>query len=115
MTIDAAFCTSRPNLKRLILAALISDQEPEGKTLDYKRDLVAKTDEAKREFLYDVTSFANTAGGHLIFGIDEDGGIPTTLNGISGIDADAEILRLEQIVRDGFRPAIIGSQTIQHV
>jgi hypothetical protein len=36
------------------LLALIADKEPEGKTLDYKRDLVGKGDTEKKEFLYDV-------------------------------------------------------------
>jgi predicted HTH transcriptional regulator len=61
------------------LVALVHEREPEGKTLDYKPDAVGRTDEAKKEFLYDVTSFANSAGGHLIFGIEEQAGAPTVL------------------------------------
>jgi hypothetical protein len=93
------------------LLTLIADGEPEGKTLDYKRDPVGRTDADKKEFLYDVSSFANTLGGDLIFGIDEAGGVATNLVGLPNVNADEEILRLEQMARDGIRPPIIGLQS----
>jgi hypothetical protein len=93
------------------LLALITDQEPEGKTLDYKQTLPGKKDEEKKEFLYDISSFANAAGGHLIFGVEENGGVPLKLEGLPGIDPDQEILRLEQMARDGIRPPIMGLHT----
>ena len=40
------------------LLALIADREPEGKMIDYKRDRLGQTDADKKEFLYDVSSFA---------------------------------------------------------
>jgi predicted HTH transcriptional regulator len=61
------------------LLQLIADKESEGKTLDYKRDLVGRSDTDKREFLHDVSSFANTLGGHLIFGMDEKDGEPINI------------------------------------
>jgi predicted HTH transcriptional regulator len=54
------------------LLALIPG-ELEGKTLEYKRDQVGKTEADRKEFLYDASSFANALGGHLIFGMDLDG------------------------------------------
>src|SRR6267154_4318559 len=93
------------------LLNLIADGELEGKAIDYKRDRVSKTDTDKQEFLYDISSFANTPGGHLIFGMDEEGGAPTKLVGISDINPDEEILRLEGMARDGIRPPIVGLQT----
>jgi hypothetical protein len=93
------------------LLNLIADGELEGKAIDYKRDRVGKTDTDKKEFLYDISSFANTQGGHLIFGMDEEGGAPTKLVGISDINPDEEILRLEGMARDGIRPPIVGLQT----
>jgi hypothetical protein len=94
------------------LLALIADKEPEGKTLDYKRDLIGKSDTEKKEFLYDVSSFANTLGGHLVFGMEEANGEPTNLCGLVGIDPDQEILRLEYMLRDGIRPPLSGIQTV---
>jgi hypothetical protein len=90
------------------LTALISDKESEGKTIEYKRDPVGTSDGDKKEFLADVSSFANTLGGHLIFGMEESGGLPTKLVGLPGINSDREILRLEGMIRDGIRPPIIG-------
>jgi hypothetical protein len=43
------------------LIALIDDGELEGKMIDYKRDRVGQADGDKKEFLYDVSSFANAA------------------------------------------------------
>lgn len=93
------------------LQGLIQRGVVEGKTLDYKRDRVGNADSDRREFLYDVSSFANAAGGFLILGIDEAGGQPTAVPGIAGLDADQEILRLEQLARDGIRPVIVGLQS----
>jgi len=53
------------------LDSLIANGVPEGKTIEYKKVLPGNFDGDKKEFLADVSSFANTAGGDLIFGIDE--------------------------------------------
>src|SRR5437899_4282702 len=93
------------------LITLIDDGEPEGKMIDYKRDRVGQADGDKKEFLYDVSSFANTAGGYLVFGMNEQQGVPVALVGLHGIDPDAEIVRLEQIARGGLRPPINGIES----
>jgi hypothetical protein len=95
------------------LRELIADKEAEGKTLDYKRDLVGEGDTEKKEFLYDVSSFANTQGGHLVFGMEEKNGEAVNLIGLADIDPDQKILRLEQMLRDGIRPPIIGIQSVR--
>src|SRR5215469_8168261 len=94
------------------LLKLIADREPEGKLIEYKRDQIGKSDNDKREFLYDISSFTNTLGGDLILGMEANQGIPTNLVGLPGIDPDAEILRLEQMARDGIRPPIFGLHTV---
>ena len=80
---------------------LIDDGEQEGKTIDYKQamyrvDPLTKeerkslSDEKKKrrqedrdgqikEFLKDISSFANTVGGHLIIGMVECNGVPTEI------------------------------------
>ena len=93
------------------LLALIADGEPEGRTIDYKRGGVGDTSDVKKEFLYDVSSFANARGGYLVFGMEEANGLPTNLAGFASADADAEILRLEHMARDGIRPPIAGLQS----
>ncbi len=65
------------------LQTLLENEVPEGKTIDYKEALSGNSDKDRKEFLYDISSFANTSGGHLIFGIKEDGGIPTDIWGAS--------------------------------
>ena len=87
------------------LEALIG-VESESKYIEYKRSLPGKTDVAKREFLYDASSFANTEGGYLVFGIEEADGRATRLTGLPEIDPDREILRLEQMLRGGVRPPL---------
>ena len=78
------------------------------KTLDYKQAVIENTDSDKKEFLADVTSFANASGGHIILGMEEAGGMATSLPGITSIDPDKEILRLEEIIRNGVEPRIYG-------
>jgi schlafen family protein len=83
-------------------------KDPERKIIEYKQSLSSNSHEDKREFLADVSSFANAAGGHLIYGIREESGIPIELCGLQDIDADAQILRLENIIRDCIEPRIPG-------
>src|SRR5690606_9209701 len=48
------------------------DGVSEGRTLDYKVKLPErKSRDETKEFLADVTGFANADGGHLLFGVDE--------------------------------------------
>jgi hypothetical protein len=94
------------------LEALKTDAVREGRQLDYKETLPGGSDEEKREFLSDITSFANAAGGDLIFGIQErrEDGKPTgeidAIVGLPGLNVDAERLRLEGIIRDGVAPRL---------
>jgi len=93
------------------LQSLIDNEVPEDKTLDYKQSLPGGTNDAKREFLADVSSFANASGGHLVFGMKEQEGVAVELCGLDDINADAEILRLENMIRDGIEPRISGIST----
>lgn len=86
--------------------ALIDNEVPEGRTIEYKRDLPADTREARNEFLNDILSFANSSGGDLIFGMEELSGIPTAMIGVEVKDADALGLRFENICRDSVEPRI---------
>jgi hypothetical protein len=93
------------------LEELITAQVPEGPRIEYKRDTYGPTGENRREALKDISSFANAAGGHLIIGMDEADGLPVSPVGLPGVDVDQEILRLEQLARDGLEPRVIGLQT----
>jgi len=78
------------------LNALVAQKVPESIVLDYKRDLVAGSDKDRHEFLADVSSFANTTGGEILFGIEEANGLPIKLVGINASNIDQEILRLDR-------------------
>lgn len=88
------------------LKALIENEVAESKTIEYKIELPNNTRDSKKEFLADVSSFANASGGFLFYGIKENRGIPCELSGLGKINADAEILRLENLVRDNIEPRI---------
>ncbi|PWB52148.1 MAG: hypothetical protein C3F06_09015 [Candidatus Methanoperedenaceae archaeon] len=55
-----------------------------------------------------MSSFANAAGGYLIYGMRENSGIASEVCGLENVNADAEIRRLENIIRDGIKPRIPG-------
>jgi hypothetical protein len=88
------------------LLALIANAVGEGRTIDYKRELPGNSDADKKEFLADVSSFANTSGGDLVFGADEVDGLPTQITGFQTTNADADLQRLESILASGLEPRI---------
>jgi len=92
------------------LQALIDNSVLEGKTIEYKQSLPSNSDSDKKEFLADVSSFANASGGNLIYGIYEDRntGVPKTLEGLTIENIDREIIRLESMIREGIEPRILG-------
>ena len=60
------------------LARLLGVAE-ESVSLDFKRDLPGANREATKEFIADVCALANTRGGDLVYGIDENAeGFPGT-------------------------------------
>jgi hypothetical protein len=87
------------------LTVLIASRIEERRTLDYKLILPGNSSDNSKEFVADVSSFANTAGGHLIYGMREENGVAVELVGVEG-DSDAEMLRLDNRIRDGIAPRI---------
>jgi hypothetical protein len=89
-----------------------ANRVPESQTLEYKQLLPRGTDGDRKEFLGDVSSFANAIGGDLVYGVTEvreDGkatGIPETVDGLADVNPDAEGLRLESMLRDGIAPRL---------
>jgi hypothetical protein len=93
---------------------LVADKVREGRNLDYKRELPTGGNDPKKEFLADVTSFANGSGGTIVFGVTEtkdasgkNTGIPDAVVGLQ-VNFDAEILRLEQWLQTGVEPRLPG-------
>jgi len=96
------------NMSETDLAELIAAQVPEGLRIEYKRELYGNRDEDKREALKDISAFTNAFGGHLIIGIEEQNGLPIAIPGISNMNPDDVLLRLEQLVLSGIEPRIQG-------
>src|SRR5687767_9658044 len=84
------------------LRAFLERKAAEGQYLDYKIGLSGDSErEQRREFLKDVTGFANALGGHIIIGAKEpaDGqGTDAQLAGVA--DGDRLGQALENVVRD---------------
>jgi hypothetical protein len=95
------------NITEADLVSLIEAGTPELKTLEYKEALPEHSAGAAKEFLADASSFANAAGGHLIYGMRAASGVATELVGLQA-EGDPTISRLENMIRDGTAPRIPG-------
>jgi len=89
------------------LEQLRSNAVLEGKTIEYKKLLPTNSDADRKEFLADISSFANASGGDLIFGISEENGSPKSIDGVEIENVDEEIRKYENIIRDGIEPRIV--------
>jgi Putative DNA-binding domain len=104
------------SIDRACIDGLVSREVQESRTLDYKEKLPGNTRDERKEFLADVSGFANAAGGDMIFGVRErrvgnkSTGIPDAVVGLGDMQIDAVILQLENIIRDGLEPRINGLQ-----
>ncbi len=73
--------------------SIVSKGVAESRTLEFKRELPVGSDPGKKEFLADVSSFANTTGGDIRFGVDELDGVTNAAEGVHVANVDAELLR----------------------
>lgn len=92
---------------------LIDERVNESRTLEYKQTLPGPTDKDKKEFLADISSFANASGGDVIYGVkaavDQNGnktGEPESVVGLHGVTADEAKLRIENLTRTGIEPRL---------
>lgn len=92
------------------LRLLIDEKVPEGKQIEYKRELPEGGDKGTINFLRAVTAFANTQGGNLIYGINAADGIPTDIPALSITSGDMILQRFENLCRDGVQPRLAGVQ-----
>ncbi len=88
------------------LKRLIENEVPEDRYLEYKLDIPGNSYDDVKEFLADVSAFANASGGTILFGITEESGIPVSIDGLDIEDIDSEILRLQDIIRNSIKPVI---------
>ncbi len=92
------------------LQALVDRKVQESIHLDYKRSgaLTNKISEVSK----DVSSFANSDGGVLVYGVVEEGHLPVSIDG--GVEhAVMTRERLEQKIRSNVSPIIEGIDIVQ--
>jgi hypothetical protein len=97
------------------LDRLVADERSEGRQLEYKEQLPGDKPEDKREFVADITAFANAIGGDVIYGIrerrDAEGkhtGEPDAVVGLNGVNLETARSRLQNLLRDSVEPRIAG-------
>jgi Schlafen, AlbA_2 len=97
------------------LQDLVTQRRVEQKTLEYKLLLKIGSDGDKKEFLGDVSSFANAAGGYLLYGIKEVDGAPTDIPGLELANPDETVRTVDNIIRDGLQPRLTPIATTRAV
>lgn len=78
--------------------------------------------EDRKEFLADVSAFANTGGGVILYGIEterdptgKDTGIARGIIGLKGINPDKEKQRLAAMLHDGISPSLASHIALQDI
>jgi predicted HTH transcriptional regulator len=64
------------------IKSLFENKIIESRMIEYKKKLPGNSDGDKKEFLADISSFANSVGGTIFYGIKEKAGIPSEPIGI---------------------------------
>jgi Putative DNA-binding domain len=102
-------------IDKATINTLVRDKVSEHRSLDYKVIFPGNSDDEKREFLSDVSSFANSSGGDLVYGVADERddnnkatGVPSVAEGIALTNIGDQIARLEASSRDGIAPRIQG-------
>jgi hypothetical protein len=90
------------------LDRLIEEDIQESLTLDYKdARALEKTDQKRNELCKDVSAFANSAGGQIIYGIQEDGHHPVRVQDADAVNpADISREWVEQVIDSNVQPRI---------
>jgi hypothetical protein len=99
---------------RADLERIIHERLPESLILDYKRsDALKNDDKSRNELCKDVSAFANSAGGQIIYGIPEVNHVPQPLD--SGVDKSTITPEwIEHVLNSRIQP-IIDGLLIKHI
>jgi len=94
------------------LLDLVRHQVQENLELEYKRsEALGKSSKQRDEIAKDVSALANSAGGTLIYGVQEDGPMPIGLDrGVDPTDISREWL--EQVITSLVKPRIDGLRIV---
>ena len=102
------FTKSLDDIDEQDLQELVDQKFAEWKTVEYKEALSVGGDGERKKFLSQVSSFANASGGHLIYGVRAEDGVPAEVLGMEVDNPDGTVLGLEDMIRTGIRPRIPG-------
>lgn len=94
------------------LIYLLEYEVVEDKRLEYKGAFEPNNPEWKRKFLKVISSFANTSGGLLIYGISEEKGVPKKFEPLDIEDFDKTRIILQDIVRSRTEPIIPNLEVV---
>lgn len=108
-----------PDIDAARLESLRENEVAESRTLDYKERLPENGDD-KKDLLQDVTAFANSVGGDLIYGVRERReknqatGEPEAIVGLNLATEtlDQAVLRIENMLLDGIEPRVSGARVL---
>lgn len=111
---EASMFRNLQEISETELTKLVADGVPESIVLEYKFSLPSlRSDSDKREFTEDVTSFANTDGGYIVYGIAERPTVDGTNSGIAGSlnpqeanSVSSTITQMESILVDSVEPRL---------
>lgn len=93
-----------------VLEGLFESSAHESQFLDYKQSLTLTDKEQKKDFLADISAFANSDGGDILVGIRSEGGVPVEITGMSNASVDSLRNRIEQILEHGLSPRLTSVQ-----
>ena len=96
------------NIDGATVESLIANSVAESVHLEFKQETYESTDDGKKEFLKDISAFANSSGGHLLIGIEDADGAALAVKPLDSISVEAQLLRLEQMARTGVEPNLLG-------
>jgi hypothetical protein len=92
------------------LKEVCGNRTPEGPSLEFKGCLPDRNDKGKFELAKDVSAFANSGGGDIVYGVLEGEGAARELAPIADESFDAACRRLGQVLDSGIEPRVTGLQ-----
>lgn len=104
--------TDLTDARELHLTTLVDAGASENTYLDFKRDLPGRDARGTQDLASDVSAFANSSGGDLIYGINEDGeGRAANIVPQVG-NMDEEARRVQDVLMNGIEPRVPGLQVV---
>jgi hypothetical protein len=110
------------SLSEADLQALVDNGVAESHLIEYKAELPGGNDRDRKDFLADVSAFANSGGGCILYGVEtvrdaeqHDTGIPSDLRGLRGANMDQTKQRSESMLQDGLSPPLRSTVRFQSI